>query len=89
VLNLFNDYGFYRYRFNEGKQTWKLLYGEDLVDLILRQGVWFSGGPEVNRGNSGRNARSCEVGSVYPYIGRTLPAVLATRVAYHGGMYDP
>lgn len=34
VLNLFQDYGFYRYRFNEGKQTWKLLYGEDLVKAL-------------------------------------------------------
>ena len=34
VLNLFNDYGFYRYRFNEGKQTWKLLYGEDLLKAL-------------------------------------------------------
>ncbi len=34
VLNLFDDYGFYRYRFNEGKQTWKLLFGEDLVKAL-------------------------------------------------------
>lgn len=31
LLNLFNDYGFYKYRFNEGRQTWRLLFGEDLV----------------------------------------------------------
>jgi len=33
-LNLFNYYGFYKYRFNEGKQTWKLLFGEDLVRAL-------------------------------------------------------
>lgn len=33
-LNLFNDYGFYKYRFNEGKHTWRLLYGEDLVKAL-------------------------------------------------------
>jgi len=33
-LSLFNDYGFYRYRFNEGRQTWKLLYGEDVVKTL-------------------------------------------------------
>jgi len=33
-LSLFNDYGFYKYRFNEGKQTWRLLYGEDLLRAL-------------------------------------------------------
>ena len=33
-LSLFNDYGFYKYRFNEGKHTWKLLFGEDLVKAL-------------------------------------------------------
>jgi len=32
--NLFNDYGFYRYRFNEGKHTWRLLFGKDLVKAL-------------------------------------------------------
>jgi len=34
LLKLFNDYGFYRYRFNEGKYTWRLLFGEDLVRAL-------------------------------------------------------
>jgi hypothetical protein len=33
-LNLFSDYGFYKYRFNEGKHTWRLLFGEDLVRAL-------------------------------------------------------
>ena len=28
---LYQDYDFYKYRFNEGKYTWKLLFGKDLV----------------------------------------------------------
>jgi predicted nucleotidyltransferase len=31
---LFNTYGFYTYRFIEGKQQWKLLYGKDVVKSL-------------------------------------------------------
>ena len=31
---LFKDYDFHRYRFNEGKQTWRLLYGKDVVKAL-------------------------------------------------------
>ena len=30
-VNMYQDYDFYRYRFNEGKHTWRLLSGEDVV----------------------------------------------------------
>ncbi|MCK4823838.1 hypothetical protein KA005_49245, partial [bacterium] len=30
-LELYQDYDFYKYRFNEGKHTWRLLFGQDLV----------------------------------------------------------
>ncbi len=30
-LGLYRDYDFYKYRFNEGKHTWRLLFGKDLV----------------------------------------------------------
>lgn len=33
-LNLYNDYGFYKYRFNEGKHTWRLLFGKDTVKTL-------------------------------------------------------
>lgn len=33
-LNLYDDYDFYRYRFNEGKYTWRLLFGKDLVKAL-------------------------------------------------------
>lgn len=33
-LNLYNDYDLYRYRFNNGKYTWKLLFGEDMVKAL-------------------------------------------------------
>ncbi len=33
-FNIFNDYDFYRYRFNEGKHTWKLLFGKDVVKAL-------------------------------------------------------
>ncbi len=32
--DLYDDYSFYRYRFNEGKYTWRLLYGTDLVKAL-------------------------------------------------------
>ena len=30
-LTLYNDYDYHKYRFNEGRYTWKLLYGRDIV----------------------------------------------------------
>lgn len=33
-LNVYNDYDFYRYRFNDGKYTWKLLFGKDMVKAL-------------------------------------------------------
>lgn len=32
--NVYEDYDFHRYRFNEGKHTWRLLYGKDLVNEL-------------------------------------------------------
>ncbi len=32
--DLYDDYSFHRYRFNEGKYTWRLLYGTDLVKAL-------------------------------------------------------
>ena len=31
---LYQDYDFYRYRFNDGKYNWKLLYGQDIVKAL-------------------------------------------------------
>lgn len=31
---LYRDYDFHRYRFNEGKHTWRLLYGKDVVKAL-------------------------------------------------------
>ena len=33
-MGLYNDYDFYRYRFNDGKYTWKLLHGPDVVKAL-------------------------------------------------------
>ncbi len=33
-LNLYNDYDLYKYRFNNGKYTWKLLFGRDIVKAL-------------------------------------------------------
>lgn len=35
-LNLYNDYGSYKYRFNDGKYTWRLLFGQDVVRSLPR-----------------------------------------------------
>jgi len=32
--DMYEDYDFHRYRFNEGKHTWKLLFGRDLVSEL-------------------------------------------------------
>ena len=34
LLSMYADLDFYRYRFNEGKYTWKLLYGEEIVRAL-------------------------------------------------------
>ncbi|MBN2186603.1 MAG: hypothetical protein JW732_04030 [Dehalococcoidia bacterium] len=33
-FELYRDYDFYKYRFNEGKHTWKLLFGQDMVKKL-------------------------------------------------------
>ena len=33
-LNLYKDYDFYRHWFNDGKYSWKLLFGEDVVKTL-------------------------------------------------------
>lgn len=33
-LNTYIDYDFYRYRFDDGKHTWKLLFGKDMVKTL-------------------------------------------------------
>lgn len=34
LMRLYNDYDFYRHWFNEGKYTWKLLFGKDVVESL-------------------------------------------------------
>jgi predicted nucleotidyltransferase len=33
-INLYRDYNLYMYRFNEGKHTWRLLFGEDILKTL-------------------------------------------------------
>lgn len=35
-FRLYDDYDFYKYRFNDGRYTWALLFGEDLVKALPR-----------------------------------------------------